>query len=82
MFFPHFTWYFCLLSNPRSIELQVQEETRSEEISDEDEAPEITKWESVIWLSILTACISVLSEYLVDAIEVLLFISSPSWSSE
>ncbi|KAL5581654.1 hypothetical protein UlMin_014096 [Ulmus minor] len=39
------------------------------ENSDDDEAPEISKWESIIWLSILTAWISVLSEYLVDAIE-------------
>ncbi|XP_044492898.1 vacuolar cation/proton exchanger 3-like isoform X2 [Mangifera indica] len=36
--------------------------------SDDEEVPEITKWKSVIWLSILTAWISVLSECLVDAI--------------
>ncbi|KAJ4725420.1 Vacuolar cation/proton exchanger [Melia azedarach] len=35
----------------------------------DDEAPEISKWESVIWLSIMTAWISILSEYVVDAIE-------------
>lgn len=39
---------------------------------DEDEAPEISKWESIIWLTILTLWISVLSEYLVNAIEVIL----------
>ena len=38
---------------------------------DNDETPEIGKWESVIWLLIMTAWISVLSEYLVDAIEVI-----------
>lgn len=37
---------------------------------DDDEIPEISKWESIIWLAVLTICISVLSEYLVDAIEV------------
>lgn len=37
---------------------------------DDEEAPEISKWESIVWLSILTASISVLSEFLVDAIEV------------
>ncbi|PON88012.1 Calcium/proton exchanger CAX [Trema orientale] len=37
--------------------------------NDDEEAPEISKWESIVWLSILTAWISVLSEYLVDAIE-------------
>ncbi|XP_052487761.1 vacuolar cation/proton exchanger 5 isoform X3 [Gossypium raimondii] len=40
---------------------------------DQDEegeaAPEISKWESVIWLGITAAAISILSEYLVDAIE-------------
>lgn len=42
------------------------------EIADDndDEGPEISKWESVIWLGIMTAWISILSEYLVDAIEV------------
>ncbi|KAM7269717.1 hypothetical protein ACFE04_025214 [Oxalis oulophora] len=35
----------------------------------DDEAPEISKWESVIWLLIMTAWISFLSEYLVQAIE-------------
>ncbi|GKV36474.1 hypothetical protein SLEP1_g44602 [Rubroshorea leprosula] len=36
---------------------------------DDGEAPEISKWESVIWLAIMTAWISILSEYLVDAIK-------------
>ncbi|KAK8997192.1 hypothetical protein V6N11_020676 [Hibiscus sabdariffa] len=51
--------------------------SRNAEISDGDEdegeyeeaAPEISKWESVIWLAITAAAISILSEYLVDAIE-------------
>lgn len=38
---------------------------------DEDEVPEISQWESIMWLTILTLWISVLSEYLVDAIEVI-----------
>ncbi|KAL6329902.1 hypothetical protein AAG906_039817 [Vitis piasezkii] len=41
---------------------------------DEDEAPEISKWESIIWLTILTLWISVLSEYLVNAIESLILV--------
>ncbi|XP_018440121.1 vacuolar cation/proton exchanger 2 isoform X2 [Raphanus sativus] len=41
----------------------------NEETSDEDEEPEISKLESIIWLSILTAWVSLLSGYLVDAIE-------------
>ncbi|XVE50942.1 hypothetical protein DITRI_Ditri01bG0203500 [Diplodiscus trichospermus] len=48
-----------------------QEERQNGENSDdvEEEAPEISKWESVIWLAIVAAVISILSEYLVDAIE-------------
>lgn len=45
--------------------------SQSEEILDDDEPPEISMWESLIWLAILTAWISVLSEYLVDAIKIL-----------
>ncbi|KAG9450155.1 hypothetical protein H6P81_010120 [Aristolochia fimbriata] len=37
--------------------------------SDDDEVPEISKWESIIWLAIITAWISFLSGYLVDALE-------------
>ncbi|XP_022716650.1 vacuolar cation/proton exchanger 5-like isoform X2 [Durio zibethinus] len=36
---------------------------------DDDEAPEISKWESIIWLAIMTAWISILSDYLVDAMQ-------------
>ncbi|XP_039026960.1 vacuolar cation/proton exchanger 5-like [Hibiscus syriacus] len=36
---------------------------------DEEAGPEISKWESVIWLAITAAAISILSEYMVDAIE-------------
>lgn len=40
-----------------------------ESAEDDDESPEITKWESIIWLAVMTAWISFLSDYLVDAIE-------------
>lgn len=40
---------------------------RSEDNNDAD--AEISKWEAIIWVAIVTACISVLSDYLVDAIE-------------
>lgn len=48
--------------------LQVRE--NNEEASDDDEVPEITHWEAVGWLIFLTLWISVLSGYLVDAIQV------------
>lgn len=38
--------------------------------SDEEEAPEITQWEAIGWLAILTLWVSLLSGYLVDAIQV------------
>lgn len=48
----------------------VQERDNNAEDSDEDEAPEITQWEASAWLAILTLWISILSGYLVDAIQV------------
>ncbi|CAN1857043.1 Vacuolar cation/proton exchanger 2 [Linum perenne] len=60
-------YLFFQLNNNR----KTAEATRAMEASDDDddEPPEITKLESIIWLSIMTTWISVLSEYLVDAIE-------------
>ncbi|WOL13827.1 vacuolar cation/proton exchanger 3-like isoform X1 [Canna indica] len=43
---------------------------------DDDEVPEISKWEAITWLAILTAWISLLSDYLVDAIQG----ASASWN--
>lgn len=37
--------------------------------NDEEEV-ELTQWEAIAWLSVLTVWVSVLSGYLVDAIEV------------
>ncbi|KAG5538064.1 hypothetical protein RHGRI_025224 [Rhododendron griersonianum] len=44
--------------------------------SDEEEAPEITQWEAIGWLAILTLWVSLLSGYLVDAIQG----ASDSWN--
>uniref|UniRef100_A0A7N2M8W2 Uncharacterized protein n=1 Tax=Quercus lobata TaxID=97700 RepID=A0A7N2M8W2_QUELO len=49
--------------------LSREEWSQTEESSDDNEGPEISKWESIIWLLIMTAWISILSEYLVHAIE-------------
>ncbi|XP_042501988.1 vacuolar cation/proton exchanger 2-like isoform X2 [Macadamia integrifolia] len=40
-----------------------------EEESDEEEVPEITQWEAIAWLAVLTGWVSILSGYLVDAIQ-------------
>jgi Ca2+:H+ antiporter len=38
---------------------------------EEEEEPEIGMWEAITWLAVLTLWVSVISEYLVNAIEVL-----------
>lgn len=48
----------------------MQEGENNGEDSDEEELPEIMQWEAIGWLAILTLWISVLSGYLVDAIQV------------
>jgi Ca2+:H+ antiporter len=57
----------CTPQNTNSY-LPHQEE---EAIEDEEDEKEITQWEAICWLFILTIWISVLSGYLVDAIQVL-----------
>lgn len=44
--------------------------------ADEEEAPDITQWEAIVWLAILTLWVSLLSGYLVDAIQG----ASDSWN--
>ncbi|CAA6664562.1 unnamed protein product [Spirodela intermedia] len=48
---------------------EVQEEGTTNDDPCEDEEPEISLWEAIVWLAILTVWISVLSGYLVDAIQ-------------
>lgn len=52
------------------IEFLLQGGVNDQEDSGDEEAPEITQWETIGWLAILTLWISILSGYLVDAIEV------------
>lgn len=47
----------------------VEGEEENHDDSDEEEAPELTQWEAVGWLAILTVWVSILSGYLVDAIQ-------------
>lgn len=46
-------------------------ENNEDDSPDEDDTPEITMWEAIAWLTILTLWVSVLSGYLVDAIQVI-----------
>ncbi|KAL7180601.1 hypothetical protein ACSBR1_043736 [Camellia fascicularis] len=58
-------------------EAPVDEESNSStEDSPEEEVPAISKWEAIGWLAILTLWVSVLSGYLVDAIQG----ASDSWN--
>lgn len=74
--------FFQLRSQQNSHELVGEAPTEEERNSnvesseEEEEVPEITKWESMVWLGILTLWISLLSGYLVDAIQG----ASESWN--
>ncbi|KAK4398223.1 Vacuolar cation/proton exchanger 5 [Sesamum angolense] len=58
------------LTNQKNLYNPINEEgTQTEGGSADNEEPDISKWESIMWLFILTSLISVLSEYLVNAIE-------------
>ncbi|KAK7305302.1 hypothetical protein VNO77_43206 [Canavalia gladiata] len=63
-------YLFFQLKSQRSLYAFVsEEEGQSGNNSEDDESPDISKWESIIWLSVMTAWISILSEYLVGTIE-------------
>ncbi|KAL3825040.1 hypothetical protein ACJIZ3_021069 [Penstemon smallii] len=64
------SYLFFQLKSQRNLYSSLDEGTdNNEEDSDEDEVPEITHWEAIGWLAVLTLWISVLSGYLVDAIQ-------------
>ncbi|KAK4802269.1 hypothetical protein SAY86_000472 [Trapa natans] len=60
--------FFQLKSQP-NLYGQISEEGAHEEDSEDEEASEITQWEAIGWLAILTLWVSILSGYLVDAIQ-------------
>lgn len=61
--------FFQLTSHKNSYSPITEEASLDDGSSDDEESPAISKCESIIWLSILTLIISVLSEYLVNTIE-------------
>uniref|UniRef100_A0ACD5VYN0 Uncharacterized protein n=1 Tax=Avena sativa TaxID=4498 RepID=A0ACD5VYN0_AVESA len=62
--------YFELSSSRRREESNELNQGRGVNVgADNEEAPDISKWEAIAWLAILTVWISVLSDYLVDAID-------------
>ncbi|XP_072980909.1 vacuolar cation/proton exchanger 2-like [Typha angustifolia] len=63
------SYLFFQLKSHRSLYNPIVEEEDNEDDTDQEEAPEITQWEAICWLSVLTIWISILSGYLVDAIQ-------------
>ncbi|XP_071715044.1 vacuolar cation/proton exchanger 3-like [Rutidosis leptorrhynchoides] len=64
-------YLFFQLTSQRNTYSPISEEASqdTESSDDDEESPDITKLESIIWLAILTLIISILSEYLVNTIE-------------
>ncbi|CAL0324293.1 unnamed protein product [Lupinus luteus] len=69
MLLAYASYLFFQLRSQQNLYSPVHEVADNSEISDEEEELELTKWEAIVWLAILTAWVSVLSGYLVDAIE-------------
>ncbi|XP_020518815.1 vacuolar cation/proton exchanger 2 isoform X3 [Amborella trichopoda] len=70
MLFAYVSYLYFQLKSHQNLPNSVNEEDDGhEEDSDDEEVPEITQWETMCWLAILTLWISVLSGYLVDAIQ-------------
>ncbi|KAK9924042.1 hypothetical protein M0R45_032431 [Rubus argutus] len=63
------SYLFFQLRSHRSLYNPIDEEGGNGVDSDEEEIPEITHWEAIGWLFVLTVWVSVLSGYLVDAIQ-------------
>ena len=62
--------FFQLKSHANLYDSVDEERENDGDEPEEEEAPEITMWEAIAWLTILTLWVSVLSGYLVDAIQV------------
>ncbi|KAF3326510.1 vacuolar cation/proton exchanger 2-like protein [Carex littledalei] len=72
MLFAYASYLFFQLKSHRSLYNPIDSDVGglgAEEEEQEEEAPEITQWEAVGWLFVLTIWISILSGYLVDAIQ-------------
>ncbi|KAK4275503.1 hypothetical protein QN277_018574 [Acacia crassicarpa] len=70
MLVAYVAYLFFQLNSQRSLYLSLnEEEWNHRNCMEDDGSPNISKWESVVWLAIMTALISVLSEYLIGAIE-------------
>ncbi|XP_025884508.1 vacuolar cation/proton exchanger 5-like isoform X3 [Solanum lycopersicum] len=58
------------LTNQKNLYMPMaEEEDHIDGSADDEETPEISKWWSILWLSVMTLWIAVLSEYLVNTVE-------------
>ncbi|KAG2370946.1 Vacuolar cation/proton exchanger 2 Ca(2+)/H(+) exchanger 2 [Vigna angularis] len=69
MLLAYASYLFFQLRSQQNVYTPVNEEGDDGENSDEEEELELTQWEAIAWLAILTAWMSILSGYLVDTIE-------------
>ncbi|XP_004486589.1 vacuolar cation/proton exchanger 3-like isoform X1 [Cicer arietinum] len=69
MLLAYASYLFFQLRSQQNFYSPVDQEGDTSENSDEEEELELSQCEAIIWLAILTAWVSVLSGYLVDAIE-------------
>ncbi|KAH6790017.1 cation exchanger 5 [Perilla frutescens var. frutescens] len=70
MLIAYASYLFFQLKSQSSLYSSLDEgRDNNDENPDDEEVPEITYWESIVWLAVLTLWISVLSGYLVDAIQ-------------
>ncbi|XP_051152991.1 vacuolar cation/proton exchanger 3-like [Andrographis paniculata] len=64
------SYLFFQLKSQQNLYSHLDEATdNSTDDCDEEEVPEINQWEAIAWLAIITLWISILSGYLVDAIQ-------------
>ncbi|KAG4955277.1 hypothetical protein AAZV13_15G001400 [Glycine max] len=69
MLLAYASYLFFQLRSQQNVYSPVGEGGENGENSDVEEDLELTQWEAIIWLAILTAWVSILSGYLVDAIQ-------------
>ncbi|XP_041995068.1 vacuolar cation/proton exchanger 3-like isoform X1 [Salvia splendens] len=70
MLVAYVAYIFFQLTSQKNLYMPInEEESPTDENSVDEEVPDISKWESIVWLFTLTCFISILSQYLVNAIE-------------
>ncbi|KAI4355877.1 hypothetical protein L6164_004606 [Bauhinia variegata] len=69
MLIAYASYLFFQLRFQHNLYSPIEEDGDNNENPDEEEEIELTQWEAISWLAVLTAWVSILSGYLVDAIQ-------------